>query len=122
MSWPFRKAACVDPARIKPRGKEWRRGAVQTRLRGGCSGGGWPRPSGRASLRWSAIVSDTIGNGCEMLADTPAKQTDPQAAMKTHLSQSVDAGAFDGQHGMSLAISSIVSAAISDDISDGVIS
>jgi hypothetical protein len=29
-----------------------------------------------------------------------------QAAMKTHLSQSIGAGAFDGQHGMSFAISS----------------
>ena len=36
------------------------------------------------------------------------KHTDPQAAMKTHLSQSTGAGAFDGQHGMSLAISSII--------------
>jgi len=32
-----------------------------------------------------------------------------QAAMNTHLSQSTGAGAFDGQHGISLAISSIVS-------------
>jgi hypothetical protein len=32
-----------------------------------------------------------------------------QAAMKTHLSQST--GAFDGQHGMSLAISSVVAEA-----------
>ena len=64
-----------------------------------------------------------VGNGWEMLADTPAKHIDPQAAMKTHLSQSTDVGAFDGQHGISPAISSIVSAAISDeDISDGVIS
>ncbi len=63
-----------------------------------------------------------------MLAGTPAKNTDPQVAMKTHLSQSTDAAAFDGQHGMALAISSIVSADNSDeamsaeDISDGVIS
>ena len=58
-----------------------------------------------------------------MVADTPAKHTDPQAAMKTHLSQSAGIGAFDGQHGISLAISSIVSADISDDaISDIVIS
>ena len=54
-----------------------------------------------------------------MLVDTPAKHADPQAAMKTHLSQSAGMGAFDGQHGMSLAISSIVFADISDDaISD----
>ena len=58
-----------------------------------------------------------------MVPDTPAKHRDPQAAMKTHLSQSTGAGAFDGQHGISLAVSSIVSAAISaGDISDGVIS
>jgi len=31
-----------------------------------------------------------------------------QAAMKTHLSQSTGAGAFDGQHGISFAISSVV--------------
>lgn len=59
-----------------------------------------------------------------MVADTPAKHTDPQAAMKRHLSQSTGAGAFDGQHGMSSAISSIMADAdMSDDaISDGVIS
>lgn len=68
-----------------------------------------------------------------MPAEMPAKHTDPQAAMKTHLSQSTGTGAFDGQQGMSLAISSIMSAdisaeAISDEvisdevISDGVIS
>ena len=58
-----------------------------------------------------------------MLAGMPAKHTAPQAAMKTHLSQSTAAGAFDGQHGMSLAISSIISADISDEVvSDGVIS
>ncbi len=51
-----------------------------------------------------------------MLADTPAKHADPQAAMKTHLSQSIGAGAFDGQHGISSAISSIISADISDEV------
>jgi hypothetical protein len=58
-----------------------------------------------------------------MLAEMPAKHPDPQAAMKTHLSQSTGTGAFDGQHGMSPAISSIVADAdISDeDISEGVI-
>jgi hypothetical protein len=48
-----------------------------------------------------------------MPAEMPAKHTDPQAAMKTHLSQSTGAGAFDGQHGMSSAISAIMSADIS---------
>jgi hypothetical protein len=38
----------------------------------------------------------------------PVKHFDMQAAMKTHLSQSTGAGAFDGQQGISLAISSIV--------------
>jgi hypothetical protein len=58
-----------------------------------------------------------------MPADMPAKHTDLQAVMKTHLSQSTGAGTFDGQHGISLAISSIVTDAISDAAaSDGVIS
>ena len=56
-----------------------------------------------------------------MPADTPAKQAEPQAAMKTHLSQSTGAGAFDGQHGMSLAISSIISADSSDEVISSVI-
>ena len=34
------------------------------------------------------------------------KAIDMQAAMKTHLSQSIGTGAFEGQHGMSFAISS----------------
>lgn len=69
------------------------------------------------------MVSDTIGNGCEMVAGMAGKPTDPQAVMKTHLSQSTGIGAFDGQHGMSLAISAVVSADIPDeDIFDGVIS
>ena len=38
----------------------------------------------------------------------PLKHLDMQAAMYTHLSQSIGAGAFDGQHGMSLAISSVM--------------
>ena len=54
----------------------------------------------------------------------PAKHTEPQAAMKTHLSQSIGVGAFDGQHGISPAISPIMAEPdISDAaISDGVIS
>ena len=43
--------------------------------------------------------------------DTPVKHMDVQAAMKTHLSQPIGAGALDGQQGMSLAISSVVSEA-----------
>ena len=38
----------------------------------------------------------------------PVKHFDMQAAMKTHLSQSTGAGAFDGQQGISPAISSVV--------------
>jgi hypothetical protein len=38
----------------------------------------------------------------------PVKHLDTQAVMYTHLSHPTGAGAFDGQHGMSLAISSIV--------------
>jgi hypothetical protein len=45
----------------------------------------------------------------------PMKQFDMQAAMHAHLSQST--GAFDGQHGMSFAISSIVS---DEDISSAI--
>jgi hypothetical protein len=36
----------------------------------------------------------------------PTKPRDVQAAMNTHLSQPTGVGAFEGQHGMSLAISS----------------
>ncbi len=49
-----------------------------------------------------------------------------QAAMKTHLSQSIGAGDFEGQHGMSFAISSAladmdISSAIADmDISSAI--
>ena len=41
----------------------------------------------------------------------PTKPRDVQAAMKTHLSQPTGVGAFDGQHGMSPAISSVISEA-----------
>ena len=42
----------------------------------------------------------------------PVKHIDVQAAMKTHLSQPIGgAGALDGQHGISLAISSVISEA-----------
>ena len=47
-------------------------------------------------------------NGWKTVADMPVKHFDMQAAMKTHLSQSTGTGAFDGQHGISLAISSVV--------------
>jgi hypothetical protein len=54
-----------------------------------------------------------------MPAEMPAKHTDPQAAMKTHLSQSTGTGAFDGQHGMSSAIWAIMSADISVEVISG---
>jgi hypothetical protein len=38
----------------------------------------------------------------------PVKHLVVQAAMKTHLSQPMGVGAFDGQQGMSFAISSVV--------------
>jgi hypothetical protein len=38
----------------------------------------------------------------------PVKHLDMQAAMKTHLSQSTGIGAFEGQHGISLAIASVM--------------
>lgn len=63
-----------------------------------------------------------------MVADRAGKPIEPQAAMKMHLSQPTGIGALDGQHGISLAISSIVSADISEEamsreaISGGVIS
>lgn len=38
----------------------------------------------------------------------PVKHFDMQAAMNTHLSQSTGIGAFDGQHGISLAIPSVM--------------
>jgi hypothetical protein len=45
----------------------------------------------------------------------PVKHLDMHADMNMHLPQSTDAGTFDGQHGISFAISSIVAGA---DISD----
>jgi hypothetical protein len=54
-----------------------------------------------------ATPSDAVGNGWKAVANIPVKQFDMQADMKTHLSQSTGAGAFDGQHGI-FAISSIV--------------
>jgi hypothetical protein len=50
-----------------------------------------------------------VSNGWKTVDGMPAKHLDMQAAMKTHLSQST--GAFDGQHGMSFAISSVVAEA-----------
>jgi hypothetical protein len=54
-----------------------------------------------------------------MVADGPTKHMAVQAAIKTHVSQSIGAGDFEGQHGMSFAISSApadidVSSAVAD--------
>ena len=59
-----------------------------------------------------------------MLADAPTKHIDAQAAMKTHLSQPTGDDAFDGQHGMSSAISFIAAGAdgvIPDDVTSSAI-
>ena len=47
----------------------------------------------------------------------PMKPRDVQAAVKTHLSQPASVGAFDGQHGMSPAISSVMA---DEDISSAI--
>ena len=94
---------------IKSRGSKRRGDAVQTRIRGGCSGGGWPRPSGHASFCREAISFEAVRNGCKTIDDIPVKHLDTQAVIYTHLSHPTGEGAFDGQHGMSpLAISSVV--------------
>jgi hypothetical protein len=96
---------------IKSRGNKRRRDAAQTRVRGGCSGGEWPRPSGRESFRASAIALEVIRKGWTIATDIPANDIDMQAAINTHLSQSTGAGAFDGQHGISSDIDAIFMAA-----------
>jgi hypothetical protein len=65
------------------------------------------------------MASETTRGGCNTIADIAAMLIDVQAAMKTHLSQSTGIGAFEGQHGISLAISSAMA---EDDISDNAIS
>jgi hypothetical protein len=101
---------------IKSRGSKRRGDAVQTRFRGGCSGGGWPRPSGHESFCREAMRPAVVRSGWTTAVDMPVKHLDRQAAMYTHLSQPIGAGALNGQHGMSLAISSVVSEA---DMSSG---
>jgi len=76
------------------------------RRRGGCSGGGWPRPS-RPDI--VAPERNRVGQNRKWMRNgrrQGRKAMEPQAAMKTHLSQPSGIGAFDGQHGISLAISS----------------
>jgi hypothetical protein len=54
------------------------------------------------------MLSEATRNGWKTLVDMPVKHLDMQAVMKTHLSQSTGTGAFDGQHGMSFAISPVI--------------
>ena len=53
-------------------------------------------------------MSETTKNRWRTVTDMPVKHLDMQVTMKTHLSQSTGTGAFDGQHGISSAISSIM--------------
>src|ERR1700687_500309 len=81
---------------ITSRGSKRRGDAVQTRIRGGCSGGGWARASGHASCRREAMRPVAVRSGWMMSIDTPVKHMDVQAAMKMHLSQPTGIGALDG--------------------------
>jgi hypothetical protein len=112
-----RKAACVLSARFPDHAATNRRFcADQTRVRGGCSGGGWPKPSGQESFCGGAIWLEAA-NGWNVAADALAKYVVMHAAMKTHLSQSIGAGALAGQHGISPTISSAIAGIdISSDI------
>lgn len=83
-----------------------RRSADQIEMRGGWSGGGWPRLPGHKSFRGWPRVLETVNSGWKAAVEMPAKHLVMQAAMKTHLSQPTGAAAFAGQQGISLAISS----------------
>ena len=63
-------------------------------------------PSGQKSFCSGAILPETAKGGRYVAAAGPARNWLMQAAMNTHLSQSTGAGAFEGQQGMSPAISS----------------
>lgn len=52
------------------------------------------------------MVPEAVRNGRKTLSGMPVKPVHVQVAMKIHLSQPVDV--FDEQHGISSAISSIV--------------
>ena len=52
------------------------------------------------------MLAETTRNGCATVAVMPVKHFVMQVAINTHLLQST--GAFDGQHGMSLAISPVM--------------
>ena len=52
------------------------------------------------------MLAETTRNGCTKVAVMPVKHFVMQVAINTHLLQST--GAFDGQHGISPAISSVM--------------
>jgi hypothetical protein len=61
---------------------------------------------------------DSAKGGRNSAADMPTMHCVVQAAMNTHLSQSIDAGALAGQQGISPALSAMVDAGISSAIAD----
>jgi hypothetical protein len=107
-------------SRAFPRGSKRRRDAIQTRVRGGCSGGGWPRPSGQESFCSEAISPALLRGGWMTAVEIQAKHVELQAAMNRHLSQPIGDGALVGQHGMSSAISSGIAAMSACDIASGI--
>jgi hypothetical protein len=62
-------------------------------------------------------LPEAANGGWNKAEETPAKHWLMQAAIKTHWSQPIGAGAFDGQHGMSLLFPSAV-ADISSAVAD----
>ena len=98
----------VHPRSFGPRGSNRRFSADQTRIRGGSSGGGCPRPSGQESFCNGAILPEAAEGGRNRAAETPAKHWLMQAVINMHLSQPTGAGALLGQQGMPPAISSAI--------------
>jgi hypothetical protein len=93
----------VDPRGRRPRGSEPARGAGQTGIRGGWSGGDPLNPAGNASLpsgttetRVPTSAPATVNIGCEYFIMQVASR---------HFWQSNGDDAFFGQHGISPAIS-----------------
>jgi len=105
-----RRHALIRAVFTTTRASTGARSADQTRVRGGCSGGGRPTPSGQKSFCSGASLPETAKGGRNVAVAGPARNWLIQAAVNTHLSQSTGAGAFVGQHGMSPAISSDMAA------------
>lgn len=59
------------------------------------------------SFRCGAMLPEASRNGWTTVTSMPVTQFDMQFAINTQLSQPTGIGAFDGQHGMLLAISSV---------------